>query len=306
MSNKLSYKELALEVLKQSNKPLSANEIWQKALNKGLDKKLSSIEQTPIATLGTRIYVDIKDLQNNSLFIKASQKPRIFWLKENENNKKRREKNKFHARDLHPLVVKFLYENLDFHLNCKTIYHEKSKKNKGGKGKWNYPDIVGVYFPYDDYQKETLGLLENLRQTGYKIFSFELKISINLSNLKECYFQTISNSSWANEGYLVVLGEIDNEVLGELRRLNQSFGIGVIKLESNDLLNSKIILSAKKEFNIQTLDMLVDKNANFKDFIDDINKQIKVGKEVKIQANFDEVKSDEEMEKYLKKCILEK
>lgn len=85
MSSKLSYKELALEILKQSDKPLSANEIWQKALEKGLDKKLSSIGQTPIATLGARIYVDIKELQHNSLFIKASQKPTTFWLKEREN-----------------------------------------------------------------------------------------------------------------------------------------------------------------------------------------------------------------------------
>lgn len=52
---------------------------------KGLDKKLSSIGQTPIATLGARIYVDIKELQHNSLFIKASQKPTTFWLKEREN-----------------------------------------------------------------------------------------------------------------------------------------------------------------------------------------------------------------------------
>ncbi len=44
-----------------------------KALEQGLDKKLSSIRQTPIATLGARIYVDIKELQHNSLFIKASQ-----------------------------------------------------------------------------------------------------------------------------------------------------------------------------------------------------------------------------------------
>lgn len=156
--------------------------------------------------------------------------------------------------------------------------------------------------------KETITLLENIKQNSYKLFSFELKIALNFSNLKECYFQAVSNSSWANEGYLVVLKEIDSEVLSELRRLNQSFGIGVIKLESNDLLNSKIILSAKeKELDIQTLNMLINKNPNFKEFIDDINKQIKVGKEAKIQANFDEIKSDEEMEKYLKeKCILEK
>ncbi|EDJ1533739.1 HrgA protein [Campylobacter jejuni] len=312
MSSKLNYKELALEILKQSDRPLSVNEIWQKALEKGLDKKLSSIGQTLTQTIWNRLLTDKIN------FLKTSIKPTTFWLKERENellkldNKneitnEKQEKNKFHERDLHPLLVKFLYENLDFNLNCKTIYHEQSKKGKGGEDKWNYPDIVGVYFPYDDYEKETITLLENIKQNSYKLFSFELKIALNFSNLKECYFQAVSNSSWANEGYLVVLQEIDSEVLSELRRLNQSFGIGVIKLEK-DISNSQILISAKeKELDIQTLNMLINKNPNFKEFIDDINKQIKVGKEAKIQANFDEIKSDEEMEKYLKeKCILEK
>ncbi|EAJ1670372.1 HrgA protein [Campylobacter jejuni] len=312
MSGKLTYKELIIEVLKQTKKPLNVSEIWQKALEKGLDKKLSSIGQTPTQTIWNRLLTDKIN------FLKTSIKPTTFWLKERENellkldNKneitnEKQEKNKFHERDLHPLLVKFLYENLDFNLNCKTIYHEQSKKGKGGEDKWNYPDIVGVYFPYDDYEKETITLLENIKQYSYKLFSFELKIALNFSNLKECYFQAVSNSSWANEGYLVVLQEIDSEVLSELRRLNQSFGIGVIKLEK-DISNSQILISAKeKELDIQTLNMLINKNPNFKEFIDDINKQIKVGKEAKIQANFDEIKSDEEMEKYLKeKCILEK
>ncbi|EAI7446424.1 HrgA protein [Campylobacter jejuni] len=312
MSGKLTYKELIIEVLKQTKKPLNVSEIWQKALEKGLDKKLSSIGQTPTQTIWNRLLTDKIN------FLKTSIKPTTFWLKERENellkldNKneitnEKQEKNKFHERDLHPLLVKFLYENLDFNLNCKTIYHEQSKKGKGGEDKWNYPDIVGVYFPYDDYEKETITLLENIKQNSYKLFSFELKIALNFPNLKECYFQAVSNSSWANEGYLVVLQEIDSEVLSELRRLNQSFGIGVIKLEK-DISNSQILISAKeKELDIQTLNMLINKNPNFKEFIDDINKQIKVGKEAKIQANFDEIKSDEEMEKYLKeKCILEK
>ncbi|EAH7635881.1 HrgA protein [Campylobacter jejuni] len=312
MSGKLTYKELIIEVLKQTKKPLNVSEIWQKALEKGLDKKLSSIGQTPTQTIWNRLLTDKIN------FLKTSIKPTTFWLKERENellkldNKneitnEKQEKNKFHERDLHPLLVKFLYENLDFNLNCKTIYHEQSKKGKGGEDKWNYPDIIGVYFPYDDYEKETITLLENIKQNSYKLFSFELKIALNFSNLKECYFQAVSNSSWANEGYLVVLQEIDSEVLSELRRLNQSFGIGVIKLEK-DISNSQILISAKeKELDIQTLNMLINKNPNFKEFIDDINKQIKVGKEAKIQANFDEIKSDEEMEKYLKeKYILEK
>ncbi|CAM3501951.1 HTH domain-containing protein [Campylobacter upsaliensis] len=317
MSGKLTYKELAIEILKEAKKPLSASEIWEKACEMGLEKRLSSIGKTPVATLGAYVYMDMKTQQNNSLFIKTTQKPTTFWLRARQNElinlnlseekEVRLEKTKFNERDLHPVLVKFLYENLDFRLNSKTIYHEKSKKSESGKDKWNYPDIVGVYFPYDDYQNETLGLLESLKLNSYKIFSFELKISINFSNLKESYFQAVSNSSWANEGYLVVLKELDSEVLSELRRLNQSFGIGVIQLDGSEFSNSKIVLSAKeKALDMQTIDMLVDKNEDFKEFIGDINKQIKVGNNIKIQSSFDKIKSDEEMAKYLKeKHILE-
>ncbi|HEF3559795.1 TPA: HrgA protein, partial [Campylobacter upsaliensis] len=195
--SKITYKELIIEVLKEAKKPLSVSEIWEKACEMGLEKRLSSIGQTPTQTLWNRFFVNRDD------FIKATQKPITFWLRSRQNElinlnlseekEVRLEKTKFNERDLHPLLVKFLYENLDFRLNSKTIYHEKSKKSENGKDKWNYPDIVGVYFPYDDYQNETLGLLESLKLNNYKIFSFELKININFSNLKESYFQAVSN-----------------------------------------------------------------------------------------------------------------
>ncbi|MBS4407361.1 HTH domain-containing protein [Campylobacter vulpis] len=309
--SKITYKELIVEVLKEAKKPLSVSEIWEKACEMGLEKRLSSIGKTPTQTLWNKFLVNRDD------FIKATQKPTTFWLRARQNElinlnlseekEVRLEKTKFNERDLHPLLVKFLYENLDFRLNSKTIYHEKSKKSESGKDKWNYPDVVGVYFPYEEYQNETLGLLESLKLNSYKIFSFELKISINFSNLKESYFQAVSNSSWANEGYLVVLKELDSEVLSELRRLNQSFGIGVIRLDGSEISNSKIVLSAKeKALDMQTIDMLVSQNKDFKEFIGDINKQIKVGNNIKIQSSFDKIKSDEEMAKYLKeKHILE-
>lgn len=210
------------------------------------------------------------------------------------------EKAKFHERDLHPLLVKFLNDSNNFKLCCKTIYHEKSKKNQSGKDKWSYPDIVGVYFPYDDYKKQTVDFLKHTNQSNYKLFSFELKTSLNLSNLKESYFQAVSNSSWANEGYLVVFKEINDEVLSELRRLNQSFGIGVLKLERK-ISDSKILLSAKeKELDIQTLNFLVKQNADFETFIEDINKRINAGVDTEIKAEFDEVLDDKKLQKYLK------
>ncbi|GAA7354815.1 hypothetical protein HpCK71_08670 [Helicobacter pylori] len=111
----------------------------------------------------------------------------------------------------------------------------------------------------------------------------------------------MSNSSWANEGYLVVKN-IDDEVLGELRRLNQSFGIGVIKLES-EISNSKILLPAKeREIDIPTLNMLVEQSpVDFKPFMTDINTQIEKGLDTPIEMkSFDKVLDDEEMQKYIK------
>jgi hypothetical protein len=67
------------------------------------------------------------------------------------------------------------------------------------------------------------------------VFSFELKKSLSFGNLREAFFQAVSNSSWANEGYLVA-AEIsqDEDFLSELRRLSSSFGIGVVQLADSD------------------------------------------------------------------------
>ncbi len=202
--------------------------------------------------------------------------------------------------------MKFLNEDPNFKLLCKTICHNKGKKGTAGECKWNYPDIVGVYFPYNKYfpynryEEETLKFLQHTGQKRHKLFSFELKIRINFSNLKESYFQAVSNSTWANEGYLVVFN-IDDEVLNELRRLNQSFGIGVIKLES-EISNSKILLPAKeREIDIPTLNMLVERSSeDFKPFMEKINDQLEVGFNKQIAMNgFDPVLDDEAMRKHI-------
>ncbi|GAA7547036.1 hypothetical protein HpBHB32_02190 [Helicobacter pylori] len=145
--------------------------------------------------------------------------------------------------------------------------------------------------------------LHHTGQEKHKLFSFELKKELSFSNLKESYFQAVSNSTWANEGYLVVFEEIKDKVLGELRRLNQSFGIGVIKLES-EISNSKILLPAKeREIDIPTLNMLIEQSPkDFKPFMANINKQIEAGFDKQIDMNdfFKELLGDEAMQKYIK------
>ncbi|PUD70943.1 hypothetical protein C2R52_00220, partial [Helicobacter pylori] len=154
---------------------------------------------------------------------------------------------------------------------------------------------------------ETLKFLHYTGQKRHKLFSFELKKELSFSNLKESYFQAVSNFTWANEGYLVVFN-IDDEVLNELRRLNQSFGIGVIKLES-EISNSKILLPAKeREIDIPTLNMLIEQSPkDFKPFMANINKQIEKGLDTAIEMKgFDPVLDNEAMQKHIEKYIEDK
>lgn len=323
----MTYEELGKKVLEQAEKPLSVKEIWERACEMGLDKERPSIGKTPWSTIGSDLGKDKKQ------FYVAHKKGKTFfyWLKSRErefppqktldakeeedtesecSGTAEKQKTSFNERDLHPLLVKFLNEDPNFKLLCKTIYHEKCLKDKKGKCEWNYPDIVGVYFPYNKYfpyngyEEETLDFLQHTGQKRHKLFSFELKKELSFSNLKESYFQAVSNSSWANEGYLVVFKIEDkvDEVLGELRRLNQSFGIGVIKLES-EISNSKILLPAKeREIDIPTLNMLIKQSPkDFEPFMEKINKQIKTGLDTAVDMEdfFDKALDDEAMQKYI-------
>ncbi len=319
----MTYIELGKKVLEQAGKPLSVKEIFEKACEMGLDKECnggkilshslgSQLGEHDISKEKKQFYVARKE--GGAFFYWLKSREREFPPQETSNAKEeddeqsecsgtaKKQKNSFYERDLHPLLVKFLSEDPNFRLLCKTIRHEECKKGKGGECMWNYPDIVGVYFPYNKYKEETLKFLHHTGQEKHKLFSFELKKELSFSNLKESYFQAVSNSTWANEGYLVVKN-IKEDVLDELRRLNQSFGIGVIKLES-EISNSKILLPAKeREIDIPTLNMLVKQSPkDFKPFIEKINKQIEKGLDTAVDMEnfFDEVLGDEAMQKYIK------
>ncbi|WRB54570.1 hypothetical protein KVC28_00525 [Helicobacter pylori] len=344
----MDCKELGKKVLEQAERPLKPKEIWERACEMGLDKELKKgkrkirsseeDEKQSIASLGSALGEHKIPKDKKQFYVARKEKGKngqetfFYWLKSRErefppqetlNAKEeddgqsecldaaKKQEISFDERDLHPLLVKFLDKDSNFKLRCKTIYHEKCQKDKRGKCEWNYPDIVGVYFPYnkyppfDKYDGETLKFLQHTGQKRHKLFSFELKKELSLSNLKESYFQAVSNSTWANEGYLVVFGikdEDKDKVLDELKRLNQSFGIGVIKLES-EISNSKILLPAReREIDIPTLNMLVEQSPkDFKPFMANINKQIEKGLDTPIEMNgFDKVFNDEEMQKYIK------
>ena len=74
----MTYKETAIKVLKESNKPLTAKEICEYATSKGY---LSSKGKTPEATFSAVINKDIKD-NPASPFFWISSSPYRYFLKE--------------------------------------------------------------------------------------------------------------------------------------------------------------------------------------------------------------------------------
>jgi hypothetical protein len=307
----MNFLELAERVIKTVNQPLTPNEIWEKALELGLDQELNSKGKTPWATLGARLYVDIRDNQN-SRFVPIGKRPTKFALRHVTLNDIQTVENqqvptlkleKFNERDLHPLLVKFADTYYHFRgAKLKTIFHENSNKSKKGYNKWLHPDLVGVYFSFNDqireYEKVIIDFQNDFSIIATKLFSFELKVSIDISNLREYYFQAVSNSSWANEGYLVAL-KIDEEVIEEIRRLANSFGIGLIKLDAENIEEGQIIVPAtnKKQLDIDAMDRLASENKDFANFLQNIIDDNKIKK---VNSKYDKVMDDNEIFKYLK------
>ena len=139
----------------------------------------------------------------------------------------------------------------------------------------------------------------NLSITSIKLFSFELKISLNFSNLRQSFFQSVSNSTWANEGYLVALSIDDDPTFkDEIRRLNNAFGIGIIKLNPVNVYESEILFPSKinAEIDWDTVNRLASENSDFKDFLKLISEDCKLGK---VKSQYDKVLTLEELTKLI-------
>ena len=249
-----AFIQLARKVLEIERRPLTINEIWEFAKEKGFDKELTTSGKTPWATLGAMVRVDVRD-NPKSLFASIGARPKRFILKSLvESNgeqildilppEDKKPKIDYLEKALHPFMVYYGFYYLKAYL--KTIHHIKSGKREFGE--WVHPDIIGCYFSFSDWKEEVVEVSSLTGNASIKLFSFELKRELSLPNLREAFFQAVSNSSWANEGYLVA-AEIDNdeEFQNELKRLSTSFGIGVIKIDTTEPDSTEMIFPARSK-----------------------------------------------------------
>jgi len=309
----LTFIELAKRVVQEEKRPLSPDEIWKIATSKGYDKELRKVGKTPWATIGAQLYVSVRD-RKDTPFVRVGTRPARFHLRQllsvaelqeleqtaqdNDQNEDKEEKGaQFQERDLHSFLA--YYASLYLRSYTKTIQHSRSEKKEYGE--WIHPDMVGCYFPLEDWKPEVMEFGSMIGNPAIKLFSFEIKKKLGFGNLRESFFQTVSNSSWAHEAYLVAADiATDEDFRSELKRLSNSFGIGVIRLNTDDPDSSEIVFPARTR---ETLDWeamnKLTMNSDFREFLKRVKNDM-ANKEI-IEEKYDKVLEREELIKTIKK-----
>ena len=308
MAQNLTFLQLAREVLGAEPAPLAATDIWLAAEKSGLTKQLAKVGKTPTQTLRVVLDRDINEAPASD-FVRVGRRPVRFWLEKrpfpsgwsaagpSENVvvdppvSTETKERQFLEKDLHPLLVWFARMQLNG-VRAKTIRHAASTKKSFGE--WVHPDLIGVRFPLSSLgERTTVEFAGAVRAPILRMFSFELKRSVDFSNLRECFFQAVSNSSWAHEGYLVAARWLeDDDFAEELARLSQSFGIGAIHLCLEDYSSSRVLHPARVRDDLDwlTLDKLVAMNPDVKQVLETAKVVLQANR--MIDGDFDPLPAD--------------
>ncbi|HRW60295.1 MAG TPA: HrgA protein [Defluviicoccus sp.] len=170
--------------------------------------------------------------------------------------------------DLYPLLSKYLWD--EFKIYSKRIDEKRSSNKQGAQGnKWLFPDVVGMENLAEDWHPDIKACVKEYADKKTKLWSFEVKLLVNRSNVRSAFFQAVSNSSWANFGYLVA-GEIEGAAtMKELRMLSGLHGIGFIQLDAENPAESQILIPARErqEIDWASCNRLASENADFQDFV---------------------------------------
>ncbi|WP_226642747.1 COG2958 family protein [Microbulbifer variabilis] len=180
-------------------------------------------------------------------------------------------RKKHSEAQLYPLLSEYLYAELN--LYSKRIDERRSSNNKGPNGnRWLYPDIVALEDLTNGWDAEILACASQYADKRTRLWSFEVKCLLNRANSRECFFQALSNSSWANLGYLVAAEIEGSDTLKELRLLCAAHGIGLMLLDAENPAESQILIPARERAAIDwdIANRLAEENKDFLAYIKNI------------------------------------
>lgn len=184
-------------------------------------------------------------------------------------------------QELYPLLIEFLHKEFDLY---SQRIDEKTSKNSYGSGgnHWLHPDVVALE-PLDQHWDAVVkDCVRHGNDSLVRLWSFEVKKQLTKGNVRQCFFQAVSNSTWANFGYLVATG-LSNDVEPELQMLASLHGIGVLLLNTESLFDSQILIPAHERTNIdwQSVNRIVSENTDFHRFIEQVGIYSQTGRLVK-------------------------
>ncbi|MGQ5525418.1 HrgA protein [Chitinimonas sp. PSY-7] len=178
---------------------------------------------------------------------------------------------------LYPLLQQWLWS--EHKLLSMRISESSSKKTSTAVSNvWLHPDMVAMENLTQHWQAD---LRECVRKRGdlqSRLWSFEVKLQLDRTNVRQDFFQTVSNSSWASFAYLVAM-TITGEAMRELRLLCAAHGVGVIQLDPGDLSNSQIVVPARERAAVDwdTCNRLAEINPDFVSYLRRVRKFYQTG-----------------------------
>ena len=264
MTKKLTLKDRTFAVLKESpGEKFTIREIAQAIIKKypayaaEVEEK-SQQEKTALELINERIFFTDYWKKETRLRVLGTR-PRKYYWDENFPKEDAQESSQVAEvlpkgeteHDLYPTLCSYLHQ--EYNVYPKRIDERKSSNTKGpGGNQWRYPDVVGVEDLTGNYHAKVKEIVELKKEELLRFWSFEVKKSIKLANLRESFFQCLANSAWAHRAYLVA-GELeDGEKNGplvrqELNILCEAYGIGFILLNQESPEASNIIIPAQEK-----------------------------------------------------------
>ncbi|MFY9589461.1 hypothetical protein [Rickettsia endosymbiont of Halotydeus destructor] len=173
------------------------------------------------------------------------------------------------------------YKLLKLYLDELGIYsmqikHNFSSNKQGAGGNiWLHPDWVGMEVLNKKWSKLIKDCAKYHGGKQARLWSFEVKKKISRSNVREFFFQALSNSSWAHYGYLAapILDNPGDDTRHELEMLCTRHGIGFILINTIFPEDSKILIPARERFDIDwnMANRLADENKDFENYLNKVD-----------------------------------
>ena len=168
--------------------------------------------------------------------------------------------------ELYPLLVDWLTSQ---GVHARRIDERRQRATRGsGANQRRWPDIVGYEDRTRELDEDVKHLASTLGANATRLWSVEIKLDLDIHNVRDAYYQTMMNSGWANVAYLAAW-QISPAAEEEARELWERQGVGLIHIGSGRPGKSRILIHAREREGLdwRAVDRLTRENEDFRQFV---------------------------------------